>query len=109
MKINKNICLLALGLALLLPVSCKKDFLEQQNTRDATEGSLFKTSEDAFKLVAGIYDTFHNNDFLIKALWYQANFLTQDYQNWVKQKKVVVGKCVSVSVEYGCSLNIKKK
>src|SRR5690554_1457013 len=82
MKINKKIYTLALGLMLLLPMSCTKEFLEQDNTRDATEGSLFKTPDDALKLVAGIYDTFHNNDFLIKAIWYQANFLTQDYQNW---------------------------
>lgn len=81
-KINRYICILALALALLLPAGCGKDFLEQQNTREATEGSLFKTADDALKLVAGIYDTFHNSDFLIKSIWYQANFLTQDYQNW---------------------------
>lgn len=82
MKINKKIYMLALGLIFLLPMSCTKEFLEQNNTRDATEGSLFKSSDDALKLVSGIYDTFHNNDFLIKSIWYQANFLTQDYQNW---------------------------
>ncbi len=82
MKINKNICVLALGAMLMLPVSCKKDFLELQNSQNPTEGSLFKTPGDALKLVNGIYDNLQDNDYLIKALWYQANFLTQDFQNW---------------------------
>jgi hypothetical protein len=82
MKINKIVCMVVLVLALVLPTSCRKDFLDQKNTQLPTEESLFKTPDDAIKLVNGIYDTFDNNDFLIKALWYQANFLTQDYQNW---------------------------
>lgn len=81
MKINKKIGVFIIGFALILP-GCNKDFLVQKNTTDATEESLFKNSNDAVQLVNGIYDTFHNNDFLIKALWYQANFLTQDYKNW---------------------------
>jgi len=82
MKISKYLYILVLVLALLFPTGCAKDFLDQKNTQNATDESLFKSPEDAVKLVSGIYDTFHNNDFLIKALWYQANFLTQDYQNW---------------------------
>jgi hypothetical protein len=64
-------------------MGCQKaSFLEQQNTQQLTAQTLFKTSADAIKLVNGIYDTFHDRDFLIKALWYQANFLTQDFKNW---------------------------
>lgn len=82
MKINKYIYTCVLGSALLFPTSCKKDFLVQKNSRDATEQSLFKKPDDALQLVNAIYDTFDNNDYVIKALWYQANFLTQDYKNW---------------------------
>lgn len=82
MKINRIVCILALGAALMLPTSCKKGFLDPNDTKDPTGQSLFLVHDDAVKLVNGIYDTFDNNDFLIKALWYQANFLTQDADNW---------------------------
>ena len=82
MKINKTICILALVCVCLIPSSCSEEFLTQQDTRDSTSESLFKKPEDAVQLVNAIYNTMHNNNFVIKALWYQANFLTQDYKNW---------------------------
>lgn len=82
MKLNKTICLVALTALLIFPLSCSKDFLNQKDTTDATEESLFKKPDDVIALVNAIYNTFHDNDFIIKALWYEANFLTQDFHNW---------------------------
>ncbi len=80
-KIYKYV--LSLGLMLVLLIGCQKEsFIEQQNTQQLTVQTLFKKPEEAVMLVNGIYDTFHNDDFLVKGLWYQANFLTQDFHNW---------------------------
>lgn len=82
MKRNKLIGLASLTAILLVPMSCKEDFLEQKNTQGITEESLFKKPNDGIALVTGIYDTFHNVDFITKAMWYQANFLSQDFKNY---------------------------
>jgi tetratricopeptide (TPR) repeat protein len=82
MKINRNIFIVILGIILWLPSGCSEEFLIQENTREATDESLFDEPDHAVQLISGVYNTFHNNDFIIKALWYQANFLTQDYKNW---------------------------
>lgn len=82
MKLNKTIWLVGLSATLLLPISCKEDFLEQKNTQGITEDALFKREADGVALVTGIYDTFHDVDFMLKALWYQANFLSQDFKNF---------------------------
>lgn len=88
MKKNKiyKTCML---LAMLLPISCSDEFLEQKKVDDYTEESLFQKEQDAVALVSAVYDVFHNNvsgigccnDYVIKGLWYQANFLSQDIRN----------------------------
>ncbi len=82
MKLYKTIGLLGFLAVVLLPISCKESFLEQKNTQGITEDALFKKPEDGIALVTGIYDTFHDVDFTLKALWYQANFLSQDFKNF---------------------------
>jgi len=84
MKIKQYLHVLTLSFILvLMSLGCQKDsFLEQQNSQQLSTQTLFKKPDDGVMLVNGIYDTFHNRDFLIKALWYQANFLTQDFKNW---------------------------
>ena len=82
MKLNKKVWLLGLSALALLPLSCKESFLEQKNTQGITEDALFKKEADGVALVTGIYDTFHDVDFMLKALWYQANFLSQDFKNY---------------------------
>ena len=82
MKRNTLIGLAVLATILLVPMSCKESYLEQKNTQGITEESLFKTPNDGVALVTGIYDTFHNVDFITKAMWYQANFLSQDFKNY---------------------------
>ncbi|WP_026462105.1 RagB/SusD family nutrient uptake outer membrane protein [Adhaeribacter aquaticus] len=81
MKLNKSIYILTLGVATLLPLSCK-DFLDEADTRNISEASLFKKPEDGVRLVNAIYDTFHDSDFMNKSLWYGANFLSQDFHNY---------------------------
>lgn len=82
MKLHKTIGLLGLLAVVLLPLSCKESYLEQKNTQGITEDALFKKPADGVALVTGIYDTFHDVDFTLKALWYQANFLSQDFKNY---------------------------
>src|SRR6187551_251972 len=81
-KLNKKICMLGLGAIMLFPLACSEDFLDQKNTKDITAESAFKTKNDALYLINGIYDTFHDVDFTLKSLWYQANFLSQDFKNY---------------------------
>lgn len=82
MKAFKNTYRIVLLTVLLLPLSCSEDFLTQNNTQGANEDVLFKKPEDGIRLVNAIYDTFHDTDFMLKALWYQANFLSQDFKNY---------------------------
>jgi starch-binding outer membrane protein, SusD/RagB family len=82
MKIEKYICMLAVGLTVLLPSSCKKSFLDQTDTSNPTEEVLFTKPADGIALVNAIYDTYQNADLLKKSLWYYANFQSHDFFNW---------------------------
>jgi hypothetical protein len=82
MKFKNHICAAALGLALMLPTSCSKEFFEKDNVTDITGDALFNKPEDGINLVNGVYNTFMNVDFMLKSLWYQANFLSQDFKNY---------------------------
>lgn len=83
MKMNKkNITLMAFCLALLMPLACKKGFLNQTDTTDPTAAAFFSKASDAVALVNGIYDTYQNADLLKKSIWYYANFQTHDFYNW---------------------------
>jgi hypothetical protein len=83
MKISKkNIILIALGTALLMPLSCKKGFLDQTNTQQSTASGSFTKAGDGIALVNAIYDTYQSADLLKKSIWYYANFQTHDFFNW---------------------------
>jgi hypothetical protein len=84
MKINKNICLTALSVALLLPLGCKKGLLDQKDTSNISSDVLFHTAQDGISLVNSIYDGFQhdNQNFVLKSLWYNANYTAQDFFNW---------------------------
>ena len=88
MKIKQNTYILALGLALLLlaPAGCSKKFLEQNDTTNISEATLFHKAEDGIELINAIYNTFdddpNSDQFMKKAMWYIANYLSQDYHNW---------------------------
>lgn len=81
---NIKILYLALGFVLLFPLACSKGFLEQNDTSNISEESLFHTPQDGIRLVNAIYDGFQhdNQSFVLKSLWYNANYTSQDFFNW---------------------------
>jgi hypothetical protein len=83
MKMNKkNIALMALIAALITPLGCKKNFLEQTNTFSSTSDATFQKSSQVVALVNSIYDGYQNSDLLKKSIWYYANFQTHDWFNY---------------------------
>src|ERR1700712_5273650 len=83
MKMKKvSIILIALVAVLMVPLSCKKDFLKQTNTFSSTADATFQKPQDVVNLVNSVYDTYQNADLLKKSIWYYANFLTHDFFNW---------------------------
>ncbi len=75
--------LTALG-ALLVPLACSRNFLNPTNTKGVNAATLFHTPQDGISLVNAIYDGFQhdNQSFVLKALWYNANYCSQDFFNW---------------------------
>lgn len=80
MKIIKISSLLVI--VSILTWGCGKDFLNQTDTNDLNEQTLFNRPDDALTALNGVYNAFHNQDLMIKGLWYVANFLPQDFHNW---------------------------
>ncbi|MDO6429013.1 RagB/SusD family nutrient uptake outer membrane protein [Flavitalea sp. BT771] len=83
MRSKKYLLYVALG-CLLVPLACSRNFLNQKDTSNASEEALFKTPQDGISLVNAIYDGFQhdNQSFVLKALWYNANYCSQDFFNW---------------------------
>ncbi len=84
MKVNKKLVLLpliALGLLLIIPLSCKKNFLNQTDTFASTADATFQKPQAVIALVNAIYDTYQSSDLLKKSIWYYANFQTHDWFN----------------------------
>jgi len=67
---------------IVIPVACKKSFLNQTNTFGLPADAAASTKENVIGAVNGIYDTYQNSDLLKKCLWYRANFGTHDFFNW---------------------------
>ncbi|MHA4895744.1 RagB/SusD family nutrient uptake outer membrane protein [Pedobacter sp. PWIIR3] len=82
MKNIKYLYILAVGLLVLTPFSCKKGFLNQTDSSNPTAQALFNKPADGIALVNAIYDTYQNADLLKKSLWYYANFQSHDFFNW---------------------------
>src|ERR1700761_6251073 len=82
MKLKKlNILIVSMATAMMIPIGCKKGFLDQTSTSKFTPDSYFKKASDGVALVNAIYDTYQNADLLKKSIWYYANFLTHDWFN----------------------------
>jgi hypothetical protein len=83
MKNKKYVILVALGV-LLIPLACSKNFLNTTSTSGSSQTTLFHTPQDGISLVNAIYDGFQhdNQSFVLKALWYNANYCSQDFFNW---------------------------
>lgn len=83
MKNKRSIFWVALGVV-LIPLACSRNFLNPTDTQGTTAASLFHTPQDGISLVNAIYDGFQhdNQNFVLKGLWYNANYTTQDFFNW---------------------------
>jgi hypothetical protein len=81
---NKIILVFAVLGVLSIPLSCSKNFLDTTNTQGISSSTLFHTPQDGISLVNAIYDGFQhdNQSFVLKALWYNANYTSQDFFNW---------------------------
>ena len=61
--------------------SCKSDSKKTEQQNSLKPETL--TQLDALAMVSEIYDTYQNSeDFLVKGLFYPANFLSQDFKLW---------------------------
>jgi hypothetical protein len=58
--------------------------LDQTKTDGLSESVLFNAEADGVAAVNSVYNQLHQNhiDFVIKGIWYDANFLSQDVHNW---------------------------
>lgn len=65
-------------------LACSRNFLNPNDTSHVSGGSLFTKPQDGISLVNAIYDGFQhdNQSFVLKALWYNANYCAQDWFNW---------------------------
>jgi hypothetical protein len=84
MKVNKKLIILplvTLGLLLIIPLGCKKNFLNQTDTFASTADATFEKPQAVIALVNAIYDTYQSSDLLKKSIWYYANFETHDWFN----------------------------
>jgi hypothetical protein len=66
----------------VIPLACKKSFLNQSNTFGISPDAAASKPEQVISLVNAIYDTYQNSDLLKKCIWYRANFGTHDFFNW---------------------------
>ena len=86
MKMNKKritiLALIAASSVLIIPLSCKKNFLSQTNTFSSSADATFQKPADVIAVVNSIYDSYQNADLLKKSIWYYANFQTHDWYNY---------------------------
>lgn len=82
-KMNRKIIVVtALIAVFIIPIACKKSFLQQTNYTQLSREAYFNKASDGVALVNSIYDTYQNADLLKKSIWYYANFQTHDFFNW---------------------------
>jgi tetratricopeptide (TPR) repeat protein len=84
-KNNKiNIAKILLGFAVLMSSGCSESFLQDDKT-DGIDGDIvFSNDNTATAAISGVYDTFQGEksaEYNTKALFYPANFLSQDLLN----------------------------
>lgn len=83
-KINYNrmqrmvFSLVAIGM-----IGCSDEFLQDEKKDGLTDEVVFGSEETIVAAVNGVYDTFQASpaEYMTKAVFYPANFLTQDYLN----------------------------
>lgn len=80
MKTNK-LMKITVSLLVILVASCSDSFLQDEKLDGITDNVVYGAEETIVATVTGVYDTFQGNDYWTKAVFYPANFLTQDYLN----------------------------
>lgn len=68
--------------AVVIPLSCSKNFLNQTDTMQSDINGVTTKSSDVVSLVNAVYDTWQNSNLLKKSIWYWANFESHDFFNW---------------------------
>ncbi|MGS2763538.1 RagB/SusD family nutrient uptake outer membrane protein [Sinomicrobium sp. M5D2P9] len=80
---NLNILKITAATVLLAASGCSKDYLTDDKYDGINSEIVFDDPETAAAVVTGVYDTFQGGpvEYLTKAIFYPANFLTQDFLN----------------------------
>jgi tetratricopeptide (TPR) repeat protein len=86
MKINiktRKLGIMALTLFVLFSTGCSDEFLQDEKHDGLTDKVVYGSKETIVAAVNGTYDTFQadQQNYIIKGMFYPANFLTQDYLN----------------------------
>lgn len=82
-KIKLNKIKVLIASALVFCMGCSEDYLVNIKHDSLTSDIVFSDPETAAAVVTGVYDTFQGGpvEYLMKAIFYPANFLTQDFKN----------------------------
>ncbi len=82
-KIEFNKGKVAMIIALTICFGCSDDFLIDTKRDGINSDVVFEDPKTASAVVTGVYDTFQGGpvEYLTKAIFYPANFLSQDYKN----------------------------
>ncbi|MDT0643754.1 RagB/SusD family nutrient uptake outer membrane protein [Zunongwangia sp. F363] len=80
---SKGKKIMAAFLLLYGVAGCSDDYLVDERYDGLTDEIVFNDPETASAVVTSIYDTFHGGpvEYLTKAIFYPANFLSQDFKN----------------------------
>lgn len=80
MKTN-NLTKICVALTVIFAIGCSDSFLQDSKNDGLTDEVVYSSQETIVAVVNGVYDTFQGSDYWTKAVFYPANFLTQDYLN----------------------------
>ncbi|WP_432221112.1 RagB/SusD family nutrient uptake outer membrane protein [Flavobacterium sp. TMP13] len=83
-KISKNkIGMVVASLSAIFVLGCSDEFLQDEKKDGLTDKVVYSSPETIIAVVNGIYDTFQadQSEYIVKGVFYPANFLTQDYIN----------------------------
>ncbi|HEA30032.1 MAG TPA: hypothetical protein ENH91_08585, partial [Leeuwenhoekiella sp.] len=79
----KTKIILGLTVGLLLFYSCSDEYLQDEKRDGLSSDVVFASDETASAAIIGVYDVLQGSpaEYITKAIFYPANFLTQDYLN----------------------------
>lgn len=82
-KRMKTKIIFGLTLGLLLLYSCSDEYLQDEKRDGLSSDVVFSSDETASAAIIGVYDVLQGSpaEYITKAIFYPANFLTQDFLN----------------------------